>query len=179
LGAKQKLEDIEMIKASALVAIGMWAASAPLHAFNQWNVNATSCVADAGSIRGDLYIGTGGTVKFASAKTGDIVLYCPVSSKLDFTPSILALVYYDDTSAAGNHVTAQLIKMYMGNGSIASIATVDSDNGPVSGNGNANYVVREFTDNYDPTNYAYYIRIDIVRNSTAANETAYGVALQQ
>jgi len=117
-------------------------------------------------------------VKFASGKTGDIVLYCPISFKLGFTPSILALVYYDDTSASGNHVTAQLIKMYMGNGLISSIVTVDSDHGPVSVNGNANYVLREFTDNYDPNDYAYYIRIDISRSSITANETAYAVALQ-
>ena len=38
----------------------------------------------------------------ASGKTGDIVLYCPALLKLGFTPSILGLVYYDDTSAPGN-----------------------------------------------------------------------------
>ena len=69
--------------------------------------------------------------------------------------------------------------MYMENGSIISVVTVDSDHGPVAANGNANHVLREFTDNYDPINYAYYIRIDISRNSTSANETAYGVALQE
>lgn len=85
-GDKQDWEDIEMFKAFAVTAIGMWAVCAPLQAFDEWNVNATSCVADAGSIRNDLYIGTGGTVKFASGKTGNIVLYCPVSFRLPFTP---------------------------------------------------------------------------------------------
>ncbi len=168
-----------MIRLSTVIAIGMWALSSPIYAFNQWNMNAASCVADAGSIQGDLYIGTGGTIKFGSGKIGDIVLYCPVSSKLAFTPSILALVYYDDTSVPGNHVTAQLIKMDMGNGLITSVATVDSDRAPVSGNGKANYVVSEFKDTYDPVNFAYYIRIDIFRTFPTANETAYGVALQQ
>ena len=123
-------------------------------------------------------MGTGGTVKFASNKTGDIVLYCPVSYKLPFTPSILGLVYYDDSPASGNHVTAQFIKMAMDTGLITSIVTIDSDHGPGTSGGNANHVAHEFKDNYDPTNFAYYIRIDIVRNSTTANETAYGVALQ-
>ena len=61
---------------------------------------------------------------------------------------------------------------------ISRIVTVDSNRGAVSINGNANLVAQEFTDNYDPTNFAYYLRIDVLRNSTTANETVYGVALQ-
>lgn len=148
------------------------------HATNEWNVNAASCVADAASIRNNLYIGTGGTVKFAPGKTGDIVLYCPVSYNLGFTPSIVGMTFYDDTSAAGNHVTVQLIKMEIDTGTITSLVTADSKPGPVSKNGNASRVAHEFTDKYDPTNFAYYLRIDIVRNSPTANETVYGVALQ-
>jgi hypothetical protein len=148
------------------------------HATNEWNVNAASCVADAASIRDNLYIGTGGTIKFAPGKVGDIVLYCPVSFNVGFTPSIVGLTYYDDTSAAGNHVTVQLIKMEMEMGGITTIATADSNAGAVSKNGKGNGVIHEFTDKYDPVNYAYYLRIDIIRNSPTANETAFGVALQ-
>jgi hypothetical protein len=169
-----------MIKVVLILAIsiGLWAIPAPLYATSEWNVNATSCVADAGSIRDNLYIGTGGTIKFASGKTGDIVLYCPVSFKLGFTPSILGLTYYDDTSAPGNHVTVQLIKMEMDTGAITSIITVDSEHGPVSKDGKASLTAHEFTDTYDPTHFAYYLRIDVIRNSTTANETVYGLALQ-
>jgi hypothetical protein len=133
--------------------------------------------ADSGTIRDGLYLGTGGTVKFASGKTGDIVLYCSLAS-LDFAPSILGLLYYDDSSAAGNHVTVQLIKMAMDTGAITTIVTVDSDTGPVSSQGKANHTVHDFRDQYDPKNFAYYLRIDIIRNSPTANETVYGVALQ-
>ncbi|HEX4605228.1 MAG TPA: hypothetical protein VH724_14605 [Candidatus Angelobacter sp.] len=167
-----------MIKAALALAIGISALSANLYATSQWNVNATSCVADAGSIQGNLYLGTGGTVKFASGKTGNIVLYCPVSFKLGFTPSIIGMVYYDDSSSPGNHVTAQLVKMAMDTGAITSVVTVDSDRGPVTSQGKANHVAHEFTNTYDPTNFAYYIRIDVTRNSATANETVYGVALQ-
>jgi hypothetical protein len=167
-----------MIKAALAIAIGISAISATSYATSEWNVNGTSCVADAGSIQGNLYIGTGGTVKFASGKTGDIVLYCPVSFNLGFTPSVLGLTYYDDTSAAGNHVTVQLIKMGLDTGAITSILTVDSNNGPVSTHGKASLTAHEFTDTYDPTHFAYYLRIDVIRNSTTANETVYGVALQ-
>jgi len=166
-----------MIKTALAIAIGILAISATSYAYNEWNVNGTSCVADAGSIRDNLYIGTGGTVKFATGKTGNIVLYCAVPN-LGFTPSVLGLLYYDDTSATGNHVTVQLIKMAMDTGAIASIITVDSNNGPVSSQGKASHVAHEFTDTYDPKNFAYYLRIDITRNSATANETVYGVALQ-
>jgi hypothetical protein len=167
-----------MIKAALAIAIGIATISAPPHAFSSWNVNGTSCVADAGSIQGNLYIGTGGTVKFASGKVGDIVLYCSVPRNLGLTPSILGLMYYDDARATGNHVTVQLIKMEIGTGAITSIRTVDSDAGPVSTQGKANGTIHEFTDTFDPTNFAYYLRIDVIRNSTAANETVYAVMLQ-
>src|SRR6266436_5038766 len=116
-----------MIKAALALALGISAISATSYATSEWNVNGTSCVADAGAIRNNLYLGTGGTVKFASGKTGDIVLYCPVSFKLGFTPSVLGLLYYDDTRAAGNHVTVQLIKMAMDTGALTSIVTIDSN----------------------------------------------------
>jgi hypothetical protein len=169
---------LKTIKVVLSIAIGLSALSATAYATNEWNVNGASCVADAGSIRNNLYIGTGGTVKFAGGKTGDIVLYCPVSFKLGFTPSILGLLYYDDATAPGNHVTVQLIKMAMDTGAITSILTVDSNTGAVSTNGKASHTIHEFTDTYDPTNFAYYLRIDVVRNSTIANETVYGVVLQ-
>ena len=35
-----------------------------------------------------------------------------------------------------------------------------------------------FTENYDFKNFAYYIRIDIGKEHTSANETIYAVALQ-
>jgi hypothetical protein len=169
---------LKMLKLVLSVVAAVCAFPGISHATNEWNVNAASCVADAASIRGNLYIGTGGTIKFAPGKVGDIVLYCPVSFNLGFTPSIVGLTYYDDTSAAGNHVTVQLIKMEMEMGTITSIVTADSNSGALSKNGKGSGVVHEFTDKYDPVNCAYYLRIDIIRNSPTANETAFGVALQ-
>lgn len=167
-----------MIKTALALAFGILTLSTTSFATNEWNMNAASCTPDAGTIQKGLHLGTGGTVKFAEGKTGDIVLYCPVSYKLPFTPSVIGLVYYDDASAAGNHVTVQLIKMAMDTGGITSIVTIDSDHGPGTSQGKSSHIAHEFTDNYDPTHFAYYIRIDIIRSSLTANETAYGVALQ-
>jgi hypothetical protein len=153
------------------------AISATSYGANFWNVNGTSCVADAGTIRDGLYLGTGGTVKFASGKTGDIVLYCPVSFKLDFKPSIVGLTYYDDSPSADHHVTVQLIKMAIDTGAITRLVTADSNRGPVSSGGKANHTAQEFTDTYDPKNFAYYLRIDVIRKSPTANVTVYSVSL--
>jgi hypothetical protein len=68
--------------------------------------------------------------------------------------------------------------MAMDTGAITSIVTVDSKPGPLSAHGKASHTAHEFTDTYDPTNFAYFLRIDVIRNSTTANETVYGVALQ-
>ena len=162
---------------SAAAAAAVLMCTTTAFAFNQWNVNATSCVADAGSIFNQLYLGTGGTVKFAAGKTGNIVLYCPVSDP-GFKPTLLGLVYYDDTRDPGNHVTAQLIKMDISTGLITQLVLVDSDGGVVSTGGNANLTPHTFTENYDFKNFAYYIRIDIARNTPTANETVYAVSLQ-
>jgi hypothetical protein len=110
-------------------------------------------------------------------KNGNIVLYCPVSDP-GFKPTLLGLVYYDDSRDAGNHVTAQLIKMDISTGAITPLVKVDSDSGAVSANGKANLVPHTFTENYDFKNFAYYIRVDIARNTPTANETVYAVSLQ-
>jgi hypothetical protein len=164
-------------KSACRIAVAIAALSATSFAFNQWNVNGTSCVADSGSINNQLYLGTGGTVKFAAAKIGDIVLYCAVTDP-GFKPTLLGITYYDDSRVAGNHVTAQLIKMDISTGMITTVVKVDSESGSVSANGKASLVPKTFVENYDFKNFAYYIRIDIIRNTPTANETIYAVALQ-
>lgn len=174
---------MSMIKVAIALAIG--AASfcgSGAYAFEQWSMNATSCTPDAGSIRDNLYISTAGTVKFAPGKVGNIVLYCPLPM-LSWTPTSIAIQYYDDTAAPGNHVTAQFIEMSLGNangaGLINSVVTVDSDvlAGPTTG-GNSRGAIRTFIHAYEPKGNAYYIRVDIARTNSAANETIYAVILQ-
>jgi len=166
-----------MIKA-LVIAAGIFTISMRSYAFDQWNVTGTSCVADAASIRDSLYVGTGGTVKFAAQKVGNIVLYCPVAFNLGFKPTVLGMTYYDDTAAVGNHVSVQFIKMEIGTGALTKIVTIDSDiAASITSHGNASLIGQEFEDAYDPKNFAYYSRIDIIRNSPTANETIYAVSL--
>ena len=167
-----------MIKALSIAVIiaGM---SATSYAKRQWNINATSCSVDVGSIRDNLALGTGGTVKFANGKTGDIILYCPVPN-LSFTPALLQLDFLDDVPRkdSRNGVTAQLIKMSMLDGSIRPVITVSSNNAQTPQNqGKASVAGLSFNDSYDPIRFAYYIRIDIMRSAVTTNEIAYAVAL--
>ena len=174
---------MNLIKRAIVLAIAAtFLYGSPAYAFEQWSMNATSCTADAASIRNDLYIGTAGTVKFAAGKVGNIVLYCPVPT-LSWTPRSIAIQYYDDSAARGNHVRAQFIEMALGNavgsGLIKSVVTVDTDlNGVTTSAGNSKGAIRTFVHSYDPKGNAYYIRVDITRNNTTANETAYAVILQ-
>jgi hypothetical protein len=170
------------IKVAIALAIGSTSLfGGGAHAFEQWSMNGTSCTPDAASIRNSLYLGTAGTVKFSPGKIGNIVLYCPVPT-LSWTPTSLAIQYYDDSAARGNHVTAQFIEMSLGNaggaGLIKSVAIIDSDvAGPTTG-GNSRGVISTFSHAYEPKGNAYYIRVDITRNNPAANETIYAVILQ-
>jgi hypothetical protein len=174
---------MNMVKAAMLLAITATSFfyGSGAYASEQWGMNATSCTPDAASIRNNLYIGTAGTVKFAAGKVGDIVVYCPVPT-LTWTPTSLAIQYYDDSSARGNHVTAQLIEMSLGNangsGLISSVVTVDSDTAGSTAGGNAKGAIHTFVHTYDPKGNVYYIRVDISRNAPAANETIYAVVLQ-
>jgi hypothetical protein len=173
---------MNMIKLIVVLAIGTTSFfGSGAYAFEQWSMNATSCTPDAGSIRNNLYIGTGGTIKFASGKVGNIILYCPVPT-LSWTPTTIAMQIYDDSDAAGNHITAQLIEMSVdkdiGGGLIKSVATVSSvvPTGPTTG-GNAERRGHVFHHAYEPKSNAYYIRVDISRNNPDANETIYAVVL--
>jgi len=176
------MKRMNMIKLAIVLAMGATSfLGSGAYAFEQWSMNATSCTPDAGSIRNNLYIGTAGTVKFAPGKVGNIVLYCPVPT-LSWTPTSIAIQFYDDTAAPGNHVTAQFIEMSLGDaigaGLIKSVVPVDSDvPGPTTG-GNSKGAIRTFIHAYEPKGNAYYIRVDIARNNSAANETIYAVILQ-
>ena len=121
----------------------------------------------------------GGTIKFASGKTGNIILYCPVPN-LNFTPRLLVLEFLDAVPRKDtrNGVSAQLIKMAMLDGGIRSIVTVFSNNAQTPQNqGKASRAGLSFTDNYDSINFAYYIRVDIMRSAATTNEIAYAVGL--
>jgi len=176
-----RMKTMSRIKVAMALAIGATNFFGSVaYAFDQWSMNATSCTPDAGSIRDNLYIGTAGTVKFAPGKVGNIILYCPVPT-LSWTPTSIAIQYYDDTAAPGNHVTAQFIEMSLGNatgaGLIKSVATVDSDPATTTG-GNSKGAIKTFVHAYEPKSNAYYIRVDVSRTNANANETIYAVVLQ-
>jgi hypothetical protein len=149
-------------------------------ASGQWTINASSCVADPGSIQNNLYFSTGGTDAFTSTKTGTISLYCPIAVDLGFTPAYIFMSYHDDadiptTGCTGNSF-ATLTKMNNTTGTLTNVNTpINSNSGPQTAGIHA--VSTTFTDTYNPSAYSYYIRIDMVRNCTTINEIVYNVGV--
>jgi hypothetical protein len=166
------------MKKTFLTAILLALAATTAYA-SGYNVNGTSCVADAGSVENGLYHGTGGTLDFAAGKTGDIVLYCPIP-RLDFSPDFIAFLFYDDTGGALNlnFVQVQYIKMSNTTGAITSVATKSSDSVGTTSGGVPGDIGTTITDTYDPDAFAYYVRVDIARNNTTSEEKIYLVDVE-
>lgn len=144
----------------------------------QWTINASSCVADPGSIQNNLYTVSGGSTSFAGAKTGTISLYCPIAVDLGFTPAYIFMSYHDDTDSGtctGNSY-ATLTKMNNSTGLLTNVNTpINSNAGPQTAGIHA--VSTSFTDTYNPAAYSYYIRIDMLRNCTTTSEIVYNVGV--
>jgi hypothetical protein len=146
---------------------------------SEWNINASSCVADAGSIQGNLYIGTAGSIKWAPNKTGTITLYCPVPP-LGFKPADIGITYYDDTASGTDHIVAKLVQMNISGGIAYINNAADSHSGGATNPNHAGASATTsgpLTVNWDQGSNAYYIRIDIIRTTTRPSQTVYLVSL--
>lgn len=163
-----------MLKVAILVAsLALAAVESHAEAGTTFNINATSCVADSASIENGLVFSTGGTVGFASGKTGQITMYCPIPYDLGFTPATLEIDYSDTASGASDFVKAQLIAMSLGSGTLTSVTSVTG----TSSAGSYTYAYTAFSATYSPATNAYYIRVDIDRSSTSNNPVFYVVEL--
>jgi len=164
-----------MFKIVCLAAAAVVALSANAFAGTPvWGTNVSSCVPDNSAIQPNLYLNSAGSMGFASGATGDVVVYCPIPT-LASTPGNIQIGYIDDTATSLNHVKAQLIAMNYTTGAISTVTTIDSANFSSSASYVSHSLSTDFT-GYNPSQNAYYIRIDLVRNGTQ-HETMFNVAL--
>lgn len=165
-----------MIKYYVLCALLCTAVASTAHAAptHQWHVNASSCIPDNTAIQSNLYLNSGGSTGFASGKSGDIILYCPVPP-LPFTPTALELGYFDSVGSSTNHVVAKYIKLDSTTDSLTTIKTCDSQNQTALGTYQT--CAQTFMDTLDTLTYSYYIRVDIIRNGTTQTEVAAIITL--
>jgi hypothetical protein len=172
------------MKTLALIAIVFVSALTGNAYAQEWSINASSCVPDNTAIQANRYLNTAGSTKFQSAATGTITLYCPIAFSGNLSsPGTLEILYADDDNTAGNNVAAQYIKMNKTTGTLTTIVTTDTDQSSPPASTfctqslGPNICRNTFTDTVSTSTNFYYVRIDISRNSTSANEILFGVRL--
>jgi hypothetical protein len=141
------------------------------------SMNASSCMPTSSAIyTSNLYTVSAGAVSFDATHTGQITLYCPVPVNNDgVSPGQVNLTYTDpDGTGTTYQVKAQLIALNLSTGALSTASNVADSNSASS----TTHVVSGTLSgalNFD-TNY-YYIRVDIIRSSTASAATFYGANL--
>lgn len=140
-----------------------------------WSIAGAGCVPTGQTSAQALNFNSAADVSFASGKTGEIILTCPVP---DFIDSALAMtVVYRDSDAAGTlvNVQANLRKKDLLTGQASNAgALFNSDSGPASGT--TGYAVAGVVlgnpcngsvFHFDHNRYAYYVQINMKRSSTS------------
>jgi hypothetical protein len=147
---------------------------------SSWQMNASSCVADASTIQAGLALNVNGHVTFASGKYGDLVLYCPIPYNLGFSPTLMNFVYTTNANTSTDYIEMQYVKMNLTStsnlGNIGTDSLVYNTSTPSTPTWS---YTQSITTSYIPNNYAYWIRIDLVRSSpTSSAPAVYAVRIQ-
>lgn len=141
---------------------------------NTWSIVGAGCVPTGQTTAGSLIFNSAGDVSFATGKTGEIIVTCPVP---DFIDSAVGMsVVYRDSDGADTlvNVQANLRKKDLSTGQASNAGAIfNSDRGPASGatgyavagvvlgnpcNGNLFH--------FDHNRYAYYVQINMKRSNT-------------
>jgi hypothetical protein len=140
----------------------------------EFDAVAATCIPD-GPIQPTLYLTTEGTVMHKPTTTGVITLFCPITKPIT-APAHLELLYFSTENNALTFVKATYIKMNKSTGALTPIITASSHNG-VNDDQSAHVVTANFSDSYNPSSYAYYVRIDLRRRDTSQIVIAYKVTV--
>jgi len=162
-----------LITCAVLVGLGTAA-----EASSSWQINASSCVQDASTIQAGLALNVNGHVTFMSGKYGDLVLYCPIPYNLGFSPTVMSLVYTTNANTQTDFIETQYVKMNLTTtsnvGNIGTDALFFNTLEPST----PAWQSTSITTTYIPNNYAYWVRIDLVRSSpTSSVPAVYAVRL--
>jgi len=149
---------------------------------NYWSNAGAGCVPDDTAIQGDTYATTsGGAVQEDSDNATTAVFYCDVKKNSNGNnPDWLFLTYddfHEDVSAV-NYVDATFYRMSRTTGTVTSIKSVSSDTNDSGGCHTGTCEVSgSFLHTLVFNTHTYFVRVQIVRDSTANTETFYNVAL--
>jgi hypothetical protein len=145
----------------------------------------SSCTPDPDTI--GKYTVSAGAISFAPGVTGQITFYCPISSPGALTrPANLWLSYWDGLVATKDNVQLGYWKRSKQSNALVQIAEVSSiknlgvNGGPGCGASNrwsaCNQPISP-PDTYQPSQYIYYLRVDLFRTGVNNLETFYGAVL--
>jgi hypothetical protein len=158
--------------------------AAPVQAEN-WSINGSSCVPGDPAIQNNRYLVTAGTVKHQSTATGLITLYCPITfprligrefaSPLRFRALVVTYADSDGPGTVAN-ITAQLVRLKMGTGSLTNIGNALDSNIASSEPTSGSKMIVLISHIADSNDY-YYVRVDLNRSDTSASSTLFGVNL--
>ena len=150
-----------------------------------WNINGASCTPGDPAIQNNRYFITAGSVNYPSTATGLVTLYCPIQPQFLLAAcfsgnvplnNLLYLTYTDaDGTGTDTSVTAQVIRLSVANGGLSTVTSALSSNS--SSVTTPNKVTLSFAGTFDPTNFYYYVRVDLNRSTTSHIATFYGVGL--
>jgi hypothetical protein len=154
-----------------------------------WSIVGAGCVPTGQTTTGLLAFNSAGDASFASTKTGEIILTCPVPSYINSLTTISMLYRDSDGAGALVNVQANLRKKDLRTGAASDflLAKLSSSVGPLSGV--ASYAVASDTvtspsslcpgggtvrpQPLDHTKFAYYVQINIKR-STVTQGAIFG-----
>ena len=144
----------------------------------------SSCTPDPDTI-GRFFV-SGGAISFAPGVTGQITFYCPISVPGALTgPANLWISYWDGLVATNDHVQVGYWKRSKESNTlvgpiaeVSSISGLGHKAGPNCGDSNVWAACNlPFSDTFQPSQYIYYLRVDLFRTGVNNLETFYGAAL--
>lgn len=154
-------------------------ASSEAHAAGIWTHVASACEVDESSTA--KYEMTAARFKFKSGQTGTIYARCNVTNPQDDGSdpwwNQLEVVYRDpDGIAAGSRVKALLYRVTNATGGVVLVGTFDSNTLAATGDNKGDAPAGGVSD-FNFTNYAYFVELQVTRSSTASDPTVSIVRL--
>ena len=141
---------------------------------NTWSIVGAGCIPTGQTTARSLIFNSAGDVSFATGKTGEIIVTCPVPDFIDSATGMS--VVYRDSDGAGTSVNVQanLRKKDLTTGEASDAGAIfNSNTGPISGP--AGYAVAGAVlgnpcngnlFHFDHNRYAYYVQINMKRSNT-------------
>lgn len=152
------------------------------HADAHWTMNAASCRSSPDNINSKSYEVSSGAVRHAPGSTSQVTLWCPViaSPETVAPTNVTMLRFATNRNGFDASATVALIKKNLHSGKEETLVHFTNSDTLLYNvkcgllNENIQY---EDDSGAHPQNYVYYVRIDMVRSSTATQDTVYWVDL--